>query len=161
MKRIIPYPLMTVSLVLIWLILNQSFAIGQVLLGTVVAILACLILSLLGMAPPRIRFSRAIPYFAATVLYDIIRSNIAVAMIILSGRIRATSGFVLIPLETKNRYCLSALAIIITATPGTLWLEHDSRRNVLLLHVLDLVDEQYWIDLIKQRYERALMEIFE
>jgi multicomponent K+:H+ antiporter subunit E len=37
--------------------------------------------------------------------------------------------------------------------------EHDSTSNRLLLHVFDLVDEQHWIDLIKQRYEYLLLEI--
>jgi multicomponent K+:H+ antiporter subunit E len=31
----------------------------------------------------------------------------------------------------------------------------------LLLHILDLVDRTTWIPLIKGRYERLLMEIFE
>jgi multicomponent K+:H+ antiporter subunit E len=65
-----------------------------------------------------------------------------------------------IPLRTNNRYCLAVLACIITSTPGTLWMAHDTRSNVLLLHVLDLVDEQRWIELIQQRYERLLREIF-
>ena len=34
-------------------------------------------------------------------------------------------------------------------------------RGTLLLHVLDLVDEEQWSRLIKDRYERLLMEIFE
>jgi hypothetical protein len=33
--------------------------------------------------------------------------------------------------------------------------------HILLIHVLDLVDEQSWIDSIKQRYERPLLEIFQ
>lgn len=39
--------------------------------------------------------------------------------------------------------------------------QHDARRHVILIHVLDLIDEQEWIRLIKDRYERLLMEIFE
>ena len=53
------------------------------------------------------------------------------------------------------------LALIVTATPGTLWVDFDRRRGTLLLHVLDLVDEESWIQLIKGRYESLLMEIFE
>jgi multicomponent K+:H+ antiporter subunit E len=34
-------------------------------------------------------------------------------------------------------------------------------RHVLALHVFDLHDEQWWVDTIKQRYERPLIEIFE
>ena len=36
-----------------------------------------------------------------------------------------------------------------------------SATGRLLLHVLDLVDEETWVRLIKDRYERRLMEIFE
>jgi multicomponent K+:H+ antiporter subunit E len=31
----------------------------------------------------------------------------------------------------------------------------------MLLHVLDLIDETEWVQIIKQRYEKPLMEIFE
>ena len=60
----------------------------------------------------------------------------------------------------RHPYGLTALAIIITATPGTVWIEYQSRDNSILLHVLDLIDEDEWIDIIRQRYEAPLMEIF-
>jgi multicomponent K+:H+ antiporter subunit E len=31
----------------------------------------------------------------------------------------------------------------------------------VLLHILDLVDEKVWLETIKGKYERRLMEIFE
>src|SRR3546814_15568353 len=71
---------------------------------------------------------------------------------------RSTSGFILLPLDLRSRYGLAVLGIIITATPGTLWMQYDSARSVLLVHVLDLVDEAAWIRLIKQRYERLRSE---
>jgi multicomponent K+:H+ antiporter subunit E len=114
----------------------------------------------LNVAEPRVRMTMAIPRLLGTAIWDVIRSNVAVAGIILLRRTQPNSGFVHIPLDTSNHYCLAGLACIITATPGTLWVEHDSRRNVLLLHVLDLVDEEYWVEFIKHRYERLLMEIF-
>jgi multicomponent K+:H+ antiporter subunit E len=53
------------------------------------------------------------------------------------------------------------LACIITATPGTSWARYDRENNALTIHVLDLVDEQAWIEQFKQRYERRLLEIFQ
>ena len=53
------------------------------------------------------------------------------------------------------------LACIITSTPGTIWVNYDTVRGVLLIHVLDLVDEEGWTRTIKDRYERLLLEIFE
>jgi multicomponent K+:H+ antiporter subunit E len=66
-----------------------------------------------------------------------------------------------IPLDLRAPYGLAALACIITATPGTLWVEYDSADNTMLLHVLDLIDEEEWVRIIKDRYETRLMEIFE
>ena len=93
---------------------------------------------------------------------DIVRSNIAVARIIVSGRSRAvTSGFVAVPLRLTDRYGLAVLACIITSTPGTIWVSYDSGHGILLIHVLDLVDEAAWIRTIGDRYERLLLEVFE
>jgi len=163
MRKIFPYPLLGLSLVIMWLLLQQSASIGNILLGVFIAFLASI--SMLALRPEKARFrfySPAVPRLAFIVLADIIRSNIAVTQVILLGKRRErVSGFISMPLDMQNRYGLAVLAIIITATPGTLWMQHDLRHNMLLVHVLDLVDESQWIKLIKNRYERLLMEIFE
>jgi multicomponent K+:H+ antiporter subunit E len=98
---------------------------------------------------------------SALVLADIVRSNIAVARIVLGigGRERR-SGFVDIYLELRDPYALAALACIITSTPGTLWVNFDAKNGALTIHVLDLIDESEWTRTIKGRYERLLLEIF-
>jgi multicomponent K+:H+ antiporter subunit E len=98
---------------------------------------------------------------AALVLIDILRSNIAVARIIVGLEPRRwTSGFVELPLELRDPYGLAVLACIITSTPGTLWVDFDQASGTLTIHVLDLVDEAEWVRTIKGRYERLLLEIF-
>ena len=163
MEKLFPYPLMTSFLTITWLVLHFPFSSGDVVLGIGVALFASWATSLLGPPAGRIRFTAAIPRLVLYVLTDILRSNIAVARIILSERaVRdRAAGFVRIPLDLRNRQGLSVLAIIITSTPGTIWMEHDPNRNVLLIHVLDLVDHKHWIQQIKGRYESLLMEIFE
>ena len=89
------------------------------------------------------------------------KSNIAVARIILeTKRKERTAGFVEIPLDLRDPYGLAALACIITSTPGTLWVDFNEASGILTIHVLDLVNESEWVGLIKERYERRLMEIF-
>jgi multicomponent K+:H+ antiporter subunit E len=61
----------------------------------------------------------------------------------------------------RSPWGLAALAVIITSTPGTLWVNFDTAKGLLTIHVLDLIDENAWIATIKGRYERRLMEIFE
>jgi multicomponent K+:H+ antiporter subunit E len=161
-SRLVPYPLLTAGLVLMWLLLNR-FSAGHLVLGTAVALVAGKSMSALEPARPRIRRWGAIPRLVGVVAVDIVRSNVAVAGLILSGgrHGRRRSGFIEIPLELRDPTGLAVLAVIVTATPGTAWMQYDDRRGTVLLHVFDLVEEAEWVALVKGRYERLLLEIFE
>ena len=74
---------------------------------------------------------------------------------------RRRAGFVRIPLDMTNPSGLAVLAVIVTATPGTAWIEYEPRNGQLLLHVFDLIEGDDWVHTIKSRYESLLMEIFE
>jgi multicomponent K+:H+ antiporter subunit E len=144
-----------------WLLINQSLAVGDIVLGSVLALVGAWTVALLD--PPEVRLRRpgiALQLLGA-VLVDNIRSNRAVAWIILrAGPQRHTPGFVRIPLHLRDPYGLAVLACIITSTPGTLWVSFESATGILTIHVLDLVDEAMWVQTIKNRYERPLLEIF-
>ncbi|MBI1619516.1 Na+/H+ antiporter subunit E [Aquamicrobium zhengzhouense] len=161
MKRLFPFPLLTVSLIGMWLLLT-SFSLGNLILGTAVALLAVQGLVALDPVRPNIKRWDLLPKLLGIVLLDIIRSNIAVVTIILQGKKRArTSGFLSIPLDLRDPVGLAILSVIITSTPGTAWMDYDSAKGTVLLHIFDLVDEAEWMDIIKNRYEHLLREIFE
>lgn len=160
MNRWLPYPLLTISLLTMWLLLNE-FSVGHFILGSVIAVAASLSTKALEPSKPQLRRWRKIPQLLAIVLADIATSNVAVSKIIFAGKRTNKSGFVMIPLQLRDPTGLALLACIITSTPGTAWLEYNSSSQRLLIHVLDLRDERETIDLIKTRYESILMEIFE
>lgn len=158
----LPFPLLSACLLAMWLLLNQSVAVGHVLLGGALALVGGWLMTALMPPKARVRRPWAIIRLFFLVLADIIRSNIAVARIILGPRHRnVTSGFVNIPLDLRDPYGLAVLACIITATPGTLWVSFNAVDGILMIHVLDLIDESAWIATVKGRYERLLREIFE
>lgn len=161
MSRLLPYPLLAASLLGMWLLLN-GFSLGHLLLGSVIAVGASLAMKALEPSKPRIRRWSQIPRLLGVVLIDIIVSNAAVIRIIVLGRQEPRrSGFVMIPLELRDPTGLAVLSCIITSTPGTAWLEYRAANGRLLIHVLDMDDEQEVIDLVKKRYESILMEIFQ
>jgi multicomponent K+:H+ antiporter subunit E len=161
-RRLLPHPIVSIALLAFWLLLNQTLAAAHLLLGAILAVAGGLILAVLEPGPLRLRRSKALVILGWLVLQDIVRSNIAVARIILGARATTvTSGFVEIPLKLRALPGLAALATIITATPGTVWVRHDPATGMLTIHVLDLVDEETWHRTIKGRYERWLREIFE
>lgn len=162
MSRWLPFPLLTAALVAAWLLLTGSLAPGTIVLGTALSLVVSWVLVVLEPTRTSLRRPFAAIRLAWVVLVEIVRSNNAVARIILHPGTRGRrSGFVLIPLDMRNPYGLTTLACIITATPGTIWVEYDSATNAVLLHVLDLVDEQAWVRTVKERYEARLMEILE
>jgi multicomponent K+:H+ antiporter subunit E len=161
MTRLLPFPLMSAGLLALWLLLNQTFSLGHVLLGGAMALVGGWALAVLQPPKARLRRPGAIVRLFCLVFADIVRSNIAVGRIVLGfGKQERTSGFVKIPLELCDPYGLAVLACIITSTPGTLWVSFDSATGTLMIHVLDLIDENEWIRTIKGRYERLLLEIF-
>ena len=162
MTKLLPFPIMSASLLALWLLLNQTLSPGHILLGILVALVGGWTLTTLEIPKAHLRRPAAVFRLTALVFTDIVRSNIAVARIILGPERKGRrSGFIKIPLELRDPYGLAILACIITSTPGTIWVNYDSAKGTLLLHVLDLVDETVWLRLIKDRYERLLMEIFE
>jgi multicomponent K+:H+ antiporter subunit E len=162
MRRWLPFPLLSVALAITWLLLNESLAAGHILLGIALGLGGGLLLARLQAPRGRLRRPAAAVELVLLVLEDIVRSNIAVAGIVLSPATRQrVAGFLSMPLELRHPGGLAVLACIITATPGTSWARYDAARNIVTIHVLDLADEEEWIRTFKQRYERRLREIFE
>jgi multicomponent K+:H+ antiporter subunit E len=160
MNRWLRHPFLFLSLLAMWLLLNQSLAPGQVLLGAVLALGGTALAARLQPPRGRIRVA-AIARLLGLVFADIVQSNIAVGRIVLGlGARSRKAGFLSMPLELRHPGGLAVLACIVTATPGTSWASYDAERGILVIHVLDLADEQAWIRAFKQRYERRLLEIF-
>lgn len=159
MSRLLPYPLLALSLLTMWLLLN-GLSLGHFVLGSAIGIAASNVTAALQPPVSKIRRWHLLPKLLGIVLFDIWRSNVAVTRLILfPGQHRRVSGFVIVPLELRDPVALAILACIVTCTPGTAWIEYDSTASKVMIHVFDLVDEVHWIDLIKNRYERLLLEI--
>ena len=161
MTRMFPHPVVSVSMIVLWLMLTR-FSLGYLILGTALSLVAGWAYSALHPAKPRVRRWRVIPRLVATLFLDIVRSNIDVARLLLTeGRGRRRSAFVRIPLKITDENALAVLAIILTATPGTAWLEYVVETGILTLHIFDAAQADHYRDVIGRIYEPMLMEIFE
>ncbi|RYE10084.1 MAG: Na+/H+ antiporter subunit E [Hyphomicrobiales bacterium] len=153
-------PIIWLSLIVLWLLLNGSVAPGQIILGMIVATFACWAALPVVPGKARVRNIGTVAALVLAVLVDVVKSNIAVLRLILSGR-TARSAFVDIPLELTDENGLAVLACIVTATPGSAWVQHNSTRNVVTIHVLDTADVDAWAAEFRQTYERRLVEILQ
>jgi multicomponent K+:H+ antiporter subunit E len=162
MKRWLPAPLLSAGLFVLWLLLNQSIALGQVLLGAAVAVLMPVLMAPLRTASGPMRRPGVLARLVLHVGGDVVRSALDVGFGVLrAGRRPPRGAFVVVPLELRSEQALAALAMITTVVPGTVWSELAPDRSALLLHVFDLDDEATFVAGFKSRYERPLQEIFE
>lgn len=160
MRRFLPSLPLSLAVFVLWLLLVADFSGPHIILALLLAIALPLLAGML--EPERARFGRAVVALrlAAIVLWDMLLSNIEVARRILGPERAITPGFVWVPLDLTNIHGITALASIITLTPGTLSAELTDDRRHLLVHCFNLKDAQATVAAIKRRYETPLKEIF-
>ena len=127
-RAVLPHPILSLALFGASLLLSGSAAPPSLALALLMALAAPHIMRALEVEPVRVRKPLTLLSFAVVVMRDIIRSNWEVALVVLglnASRDSRVSGFVHIPLEMRDRYGLAVLAVIITSTPGTIWVEYE------------------------------------
>ena len=162
MKKILPAPLVSFGLFVVWLLLNRSLSPGHLLLALLLALGLPVLFKELRPQKVRVRHLGTVLRLCWTVVVDTTQSNIAVLRFLLLPRTRRHSAdFVKIPLELRDPNGLAVLAMIVCITPGTVWAELSRDRSMLMLHVLEMHDREAIVRHVQTRYERPLMEIFE
>ena len=162
MKKLLPAPLVSLGLFLIWLMLNHSVSVGHLLLASLLALALPLMFASLRPQMVRVRRPLTILRLCFIVMVDTTESNIAVLRALLRpGPPQHPADFVIIPLQLRDPNALAVLAMIVCITPGTSWAELSLDRSLLMLHVLEVADAQAIVHHVKTRYEQPLMEIFE
>jgi len=159
-RRLFPSPPLSVMVVAFWLLMSDSFTLGQFLLGLLLGVVVPLFAARLDREFARIGTLRPVPKLLVVTLWDILMSNIRVAIQVLGPERNIHPGFIWLPLDIANIHGIAALTSMITLTPGTVSAALSDDRKYLLVHVLHLEDPQELIDTIKRRYEAPLMEIF-
>ena len=160
MKKWLPQPLFSLFLWIVWLLLANSAAPGQMLLGAVAAVGLPLFTRKFWPDQPCLGRPMALARYIAVFLLDVVVANIAVAWLILGPSRRLRPGFIRIPLDLESDFAITVLAHTISLTPGTVSSDLDPAGRTLLIHVLDLDDEAALARRIKKRYETPLKEIF-
>ncbi|WP_338758986.1 Na+/H+ antiporter subunit E [Massilia sp. METH4] len=163
MTRWLPFPIASLALCALWLLLNQAIDPANVLFGAALGIaIPLLARRLQPLGYPRLRKPVVFVRLLGMAAVEIVRSCFGVCRIILfKDHGTVNSQFIRVPLTMRDEYGLAVLSCLINMTPGTVWVEILPERHELSLHVFDLHDAGWWIETIQARYERPLMQIFE
>ena len=161
LHRLIPHPVLSVILLLVWLGLVNTLTLGNLILGSVFGLVIPMITAAYWPDRPRVSRPLKIDEYGFIVIWDIIVANVQVAMIILFKPEKdITSHWIPIPIDLKSAEAITVLAGTITMTPGTVSAMLSADCTSILVHCLHTDDPDAVRDEIKTRYEARLKEIF-
>jgi len=154
----------TIVLFLTWILLTESFASSELVFGFLISLIISLgtanVFTEHGLShlhPKRLFYSIVyIPYY----IYQVIKANVIMAMIVLSPRLPIKPGIVKVKTNLKTDVGKLALANSITLTPGTITMDVDD--DELFVHWIFVKDESLdgATKSIVSPFEKFLKEIF-
>jgi multicomponent Na+:H+ antiporter subunit E len=151
---------LTLLLALIWVALTGQFSLVNLAIGLVLGALAAKFAIPARRGEKRLGLSWALIRFPFVVIWSLILSNLKVARAVLFTPLdQLTPGIIAVPLELESDAEITALANLITLTPGTLTLDVSDDRQTLFVHVFDLSNPDEALADIKA-FERGVREIY-
>ena len=161
MTRLFPHPILTLLIAAVWTAQINSISLGTVLFGLILGVAIPLFTSPYWPVRPTIRRPLRIVEYAAIVGWDIVVSNIQVAIWVLFWpTARLQTHYVVVPIELTSPEAIALLAGTITMTPGTVSADLAADGSAILVHCLHTDDPDDTVAQIKSRYERRLKEMF-
>ena len=159
-SRWLPSAFNFVLLFVVWLLLTNSFTLGNILLATFLAWGIPYLIGGMQSETSKVKKPGKAFKYILIMLWDIVISNVIVARQVLGNPHRLQPGFIAIPLDLTEPLPITLLASTISLTPGTVSTEVSEDLKTLYVHALNIDDEQVMIASMKQRYESPLKEIF-
>lgn len=160
-RRILPHPVMSLVVALVWMLLVNRFAWGSVIFAAMLGLLIPVLTAPYWPGRAHIRNPGRILGYLGIVIHDIVKANIDVARIVLfkpSADLRP--AWLVVPLELTAPEAIAVLMGTITLTPGTVSCDLAEDGSALLVHALHCPDPAATVDEIRTRYEARLKEIF-
>jgi multicomponent Na+:H+ antiporter subunit E len=163
-----------IVLAFIWVVLNNSFTLADVIVGLLFGFLA-IRLSWPVLSSEPFSFGRFFSLgkrnpivltgmwirFIIFGFIEVVKSNIAVVKVVLAPKMKLNPGIVAIPLDIKSDAGITTLANVITLTPGTVSLDVSSDRKTLYIHAFNVTDAD--ADALrretKETFERRVQEL--
>jgi multicomponent Na+:H+ antiporter subunit E len=146
---------------LAYLGLTANFELTNIILGILIA---AGITVLVRPEPGRTNIRRAIIFlwsflqYLAILAYDLVKSGIIVARIVISPSLPIRPGIVAIPTEVRGDWAVALNAHALTLTPGEMVVEIDE-RGVMYTHCLDATHAEEYILEAQELRQKLLKNI--
>lgn len=153
--------LINVMLALAWAAVTGSFSVLNLAFGFVLGGISLILIR--DQVGSLSHFRRAIGavVLAFTFVWELVKSSVNVAIIVLSPGRKLRPAIVAFPLSVKSDAEITLLANMITLTPGTLSMDVSDDRSILYVHAIDAPDPDQVIADIRDTFEAQVRRVFQ
>ncbi|NJN18900.1 MAG: Na+/H+ antiporter subunit E [Oscillochloris sp.] len=161
-RAIISVPLLT----LVYALTLNSFALWDLLIGGLISALLLVltrkqVFEEMRSPSPGV-FQRIVAFlpFAAAVIADVVQGTWEVALVSLKLRPLPQAGIVAVPIGERSPVGIAVTSLITTLSPGSVLIEVDDERRVMLFHVFDVQDPDHIRAQYQTFYDRYQRHVF-
>lgn len=152
------HPVYTGFLAITWMVLQERFTPADFLIGYLLGALIVYVCRSFWVERVLVRRPFAAVRLAGVFLREVVKANLDVAWLVVQPRLDVKPAFFVLPLDLEDDLQITALANMITLTPGTLTAEVAPDRSALYVHCLSTDDVDKVREQIKRQFERPLLE---
>ncbi len=99
--------------------------------------------------------------FIGFVMWDVFSASLRLAWLVVQPRPDIRPGVVEVPLDAKSDLAIVTIANLITLSPGSVTLDIAADGSALYVHAMVLEDAESFRRLVKESYERRVIEVTE
>lgn len=151
--------LLNILLALAWAALTGEFSPSSLLSGFAIGFLLILFSQRIMSGPNYIRKVWRILELLLFLLYEILVSNVRVAIDVLRPTASLRPGIIAVPLDAQSDVEITLLVNLVMLTPGTLAIDVTSDRRELYLHTMNADDPDAVRAQIKDGFERRVLGV--
>jgi multicomponent Na+:H+ antiporter subunit E len=97
--------------------------------------------------------------FFLFMFWEIIKTNLVTVKESLYAKSKLKPAVVKVPLTVESDLEITILAIMVSVTPGTLVMDISDDKKVMYVHVMHVGNKKDFIDEVKNKFEKRLLEI--
>jgi multicomponent Na+:H+ antiporter subunit E len=97
--------------------------------------------------------------FIFFMLWEIIKANFQAIRDSLYAKSKLSPAIVKYPLEAESDVEITLLANLVSLTPGTLIMDVSDDKKVMYIHVLHLENKEVFIEEVRNKFEKRLLEL--
>ena len=157
MRSWLRHPRYAAVLAVMWMVLQRRLMLVDLLIGYVVGLVVAWVCRDFWTERVRIRRPADMLRLLLEFLREVVVANLQVAWIIVQPKLPIRPAFIALPLELRDDLQITALASIITLTPGTLTIDVAPDRSALYVHCLVAPDPDAVRAQIKRVFEQPLV----